>query len=92
MIWCVPANNRSSTWNTSDTRFVVCVHRQVRDEAALPEDLFQMVPTNVSVRFADHAGFLAVSRSLFPCWDPVFQVATQVVALHTPHHSPPCVR
>ena len=29
MIWCVPANNKSSKWNTSDTRFVVWAHRQV---------------------------------------------------------------
>ena len=37
------------------------------------------------MRFTDHTDFPVVSRSLFPCWDPVFQVATQVVALHIPH-------
>ena len=46
MIWCIPGNNKTSTWNTSDTRFVVGPQasvKHVRDEAALPEDLFQMV-------------------------------------------------
>ena len=48
MIWCDPANNKSSTWNTSDTRFVVWVHKQVSstcfgDEATRSEDLLQMV-------------------------------------------------
>ena len=46
MIWCVPAIDKSSTWNSSDTRFVVCPQASVQhvwDEAALPEDLLEMV-------------------------------------------------
>ena len=47
MIWCIPANDKSSTLNTSDTHFVVwgpqASVKHVWDEAALPEDLFQLV-------------------------------------------------
>ena len=47
---------------------------------------------SVLVRSSDHGDFSVVSRSLLPCWDPVFQVATRVVALRTTRHRFSCVR
>ena len=80
MIRCVPANNKSSTWNTSDIRFVVCVRRQVsvqhvRDEATLPEDLPEMVlpesrcasqAIKTLLKFADHCSVARIQCFWLP--------------------------
>ena len=80
MIWCVPADNQSSTWNTSDTCFVVCPQasvQHVRDEVALPEDLLQIVLPASRCVSSGHEDFSVSNRSLFLCSDPVFPAATR---------------
>ena len=87
MIWCVPANNRSSTWNTSDTRFVGCVHRRVSSMFETKPHFLRICPRWFCQRLGAHRRpyrLFLVSRSLYPCWDPVSPVATRVVVLRTP--------
>ena len=91
MIWCVPDDNKSSKWNTSDTRFVVWVHRQVcSGRSRTSRGYAPDGPAGVSVRSSDHKDFSVISRSLFACWDPVFPTATRVAALRIPRHRPSC--
>ena len=77
MIWCVPANNKSSTWNTSDIRFVVCVRRQVSmfGTKPLPEDLLEMVlpesrcasqAIKTFLKFADHCSVARIQCFWLP--------------------------
>ena len=69
MVWCVPASNKSSTWNASDLRFVGHVSSMFGREAALPEDLLQMFlpasrrasqTTEIFLSFSDHCAFAVI--------------------------------
>ena len=79
LLWCVAANNQSSTWNTSDTRFVVWVHRQVSSTVGTKphflEDLLQMVvPSSrcasqalkTFLQFPDHCSFARIQCFRLP--------------------------
>ena len=72
MIWGVPANNKSSTWITSDTRSVrvgpQASVKHVRDEAALPEDLLQMVlpASRCAPQNTNHGSFAGIQCFKLP--------------------------
>ena len=72
MIWCVPARNESSTWNTSDTRFVVCVHRPVSSmfgtnrtaqDGSCQHLGAHLRPKRLSCSFPDHCSLVGSSGS-----------------------------
>ena len=75
MIWWVPANNKSSTWKTSDTRFAEWVDKQSVKHVRHEPD------AGVSVRSSGREDLSVVSRSLFLSSDPVF-LAHPVTVLH----------
>ena len=66
--------------------------RHVRDEAALREDLLQMVLPASRCAPQARKTFCVVSRSLTLCSDPAFLAATRVAVLRTPRHRPSHVR
>ena len=95
MVWRVPANNKSSTWNASDLRFVVRVHRHVSSMFATKPHFLRTCSRCSCQRLAAllrpprlFCRFQITVRLLFSG----VSAATQVLALRTPRHRPSCSR